>query len=177
MACAGARRAIGGMRPHASQVRNTMCAGTEHGVTEPKATFSTCFGAPFLPLNANVYASLLGERIARHGVQCWLVNTGWTGGPYGAGQRMRLAHTRAMVRAALAGTLDRIPTTPDPVFGLEVPLQVPGVPGEMLLPRGTWSDPAGYDAQATRLARMFRENFEQFQDQVHHAVREAGPRA
>src|SRR5256886_9184893 len=113
----------------------------------------------------------------RHGVQCWLVNTGWTGGPYGAGQRMRLAHTRAMVRAALAGTLDRIPTTPDPVFGLEVPLQVPGVPGEMLLPRGTWSDPAGYDAQATRLARMFRENFEQFQDQVHHAVREAGPRA
>jgi len=152
-------------------------AGTERGVTEPKATFSTCFGAPFLPLNANVYASLLGERIARHGVQCWLVNTGWTGGPYGAGQRMRLAHTRAMVRAALAGTLDRIPTTPEPVFGLEVPLQVPGVPGEMLLPRGTWSDPAGYDAQATRLARMFRENFEQFQDQVHHAVREAGPRA
>src|SRR5438093_927020 len=152
-------------------------AGTERGVTEPKATFSTCFGAPFLPLNANVYASLLGKRIARHGVQCWLVNTGWTGGPYGAGQRMRLAHTRAMVRAALAGTLDRIPTTPDPVFGLEVPLQVPGVPGEMLLPRGTWSDPAGYDAQATRLARMFRENFEQFQDQVHHAVREAGPRA
>src|SRR5437899_1860730 len=152
-------------------------AGTERGVTEPKATFSTCFGAPFLPLNANVYASLLGERIARHGVQCWLVNTGWTGGPYGAGQRMRLSHTRAMVRAALAGTLDRIPTTPEPVFGLEVPLQVPGVPGEMLLPRATWNDPAGYDAQATRLARMFRENFEQFQDQVHHAVREAGPRA
>src|SRR5207249_4141255 len=157
----------GGVAGHPAKV-----AGTERGVTEPKATFSTCFGAPFLPLNANVYASLLGERIARHGVQCWLVNTGWTGGPYGAGQRMRLAHTRAMVRAALAGTLDRIPTTPDPVFGLEVPLQVPGVPGEMLLPRGTWSDPAGYDAQATRLARMFRENFEQFQDQVHHAVRE-----
>ena len=152
-------------------------AGTERGVTEPKATFSTCFGAPFLPLNASVYASLLGERIARHGVQCWLVNTGWTGGPYGAGQRMRLSHTRAMVRAALAGKLDRIATTPDPVFGLEVPLQVPGVPEEMLLPRSTWHDAAAYDAQATRLARMFRENFEQFQDQVHHAVRDAGPRA
>ena len=152
-------------------------AGTERGVTEPKATFSTCFGAPFLPLNANVYASLLGERIGRHGAQCWLVNTGWTGGPYGAGQRMRLAHTREMVRAALAGKLDRIATAPDPVFGLEVPLQVPGVPKEMLLPRGTWSDAAAYDAQATRLARMFRENFEQFQDQVHHAVRDAGPRA
>src|SRR2546426_368453 len=152
-------------------------AGTERGVTEPKATFSTCFGAPFLPLNANVYASLLGERIARHGVQCWLVNTGWTGGPYGAGQRMRLSHTRAMVRAALAGKLDRIATRPDPVFGLEVPLQVPGVPEEMLLPRSTWHDAAAYDAQATRLARMFRENFEQFQDQVHHAVRDAGPRA
>jgi phosphoenolpyruvate carboxykinase (ATP) len=152
-------------------------AGTERGVTEPKATFSTCFGAPFLPLNASVYASLLGERIARHGVQCWLVNTGWTGGPYGAGRRMRLAHTRTMVRAALAGTLDRIPTAPDPVFGLEVPLQVPGVPEDILLPRGTWSDPAGYDAQAARLARMFRENFEQFAGQVHRAVRDAGPRA
>src|SRR5207245_576917 len=110
-------------------------AGTERGVTEPKATFSTCFGAPFLPLNANVYASLLGERIARHGVQCWLVNTGWTGGPYGAGQRMRLSHTRAMVRAALAGKLDRIATRPDPVFGLEAPLQVPGVHEALLLPR------------------------------------------
>jgi len=152
-------------------------AGTERGVTEPKATFSTCFGAPFLPLNANVYASLLGERIGRHGVQCWLVNTGWTGGPYGTGQRMRLAHTRAMVRAALAGKLDRTPAAPDPVFGLEVPLQVPGVPEEMLLPRDTWRDAAAYNAQAMRLARMFQENFQQFQDQVHHAVRDAGPRA
>src|SRR5213083_2065271 len=138
-------------------------AGTERGVTEPKETFSACFGAPFLPLHPNAYAALLGEKIGRHGVQCWLVNTGWTGGPYGVGQRVRLGLTRAMVRTALAGRLDRIPTTPDPVFGVEVPLQVPGVPGEMLLPRGTWSDPAGYDAQATRLARMFRENFEQFQ--------------
>ncbi|HVH67039.1 MAG TPA: phosphoenolpyruvate carboxykinase (ATP) [Gemmatimonadales bacterium] len=152
-------------------------AGTERGVTEPKATFSTCFAAPFLPLKATVYASLLGEKIAKHGVQCWLVSTGWTGGPYGpgGGERVRLSLTRAMVRAALAGKLDRIPTAPEPVFGLEVPLQVPGVPDEILLPRGTWSDPAAYDAQAARLARMFRENFTQFQDHVHAGVRDAGP--
>jgi phosphoenolpyruvate carboxykinase (ATP) len=145
-------------------------------VTEPRATFSTCFGAPFLPLSPNVYSSLLGEKIATHGVQCWLVNTGWTGGPYGVGQRIRLGLTRAMVRAALAGKLDRIPTTPDPVFGVEVPLQVPGVPEGLLLPRGTWSDPVAYDAQAARLAQMFRDNFAEFQDQVHAAVRDAGPR-
>lgn len=150
-------------------------AGTERGVTEPKATFSTCFGAPFLPLPANVYAALLGEQIAKHGVQCWLVNTGWTGGPYGAGQRVRLGLTRAMVRAALGGKLDRVPTAPEPVFGLEVPLQVPGVPSELLLPRGTWSDPAAYDAQAARLAQMFHQNAEQFGNDVHAAVRDAGP--
>jgi phosphoenolpyruvate carboxykinase (ATP) len=150
-------------------------AGTERGVTEPKATFSAGFGAPFLPLPPNTYATLLGERIARHGVQCWLVNTGWSGGPYGVGQRIRLGLTRAMVRAALAGTLDRIPTAPEPVFGLEVPLQVPGVPHEVLLPRGTWRDTAAYDAQATRLAQMFHQNFAQFQDEVHAAVRDAGP--
>ncbi len=150
-------------------------AGTERGVTEPNATFSACFGAPFLPLNPNVYASLLGEKTARHGVQCWLVNTGWSGGPYGVGQRLRLGLTRAMVRAALSGTLDRIPTTPEAVFGLEVPLHVPGVPDDVLLPRGTWADPATYDAQAARLAQMFRQNFEQFRDQVHPAVRDAGP--
>jgi phosphoenolpyruvate carboxykinase (ATP) len=150
-------------------------AGTERGVTEPNATFSTCFGAPFLPLSPNVYASLLGEKIAQHGVQCWLVNTGWSGGPYGVGERIRLGLTRAMVRAALAGKLDRTPTAPEPVFGLEVPLQVPGVPDTLLLPRGTWSDAAAYDAQAARLAQMFRHNFEQFSDHVHAAVREAGP--
>ncbi|PYO27797.1 MAG: phosphoenolpyruvate carboxykinase (ATP) [Gemmatimonadetes bacterium] len=150
-------------------------AGTERGVTEPKATFSTCFGAPFLPLAPNVYAALLGEKIAQHGVQCWLVNTGWSGGPYGVGERIRLGLTRAMVRAALAGTLDRTPTAPEPVFGLEVPLQVPGIPDDLLLPRGTWRDPAAYDAQAARLAQMFRQNFEQFSAHVHAAVREAGP--
>jgi phosphoenolpyruvate carboxykinase (ATP) len=151
-------------------------AGTERGVTEPKETFSACFGAPFLPLHPHVYADMLGERIARHGVQCWLVNTGWTGGPFGTGRRMRLSHTRAMVRAALSGRLDRVATRREPVFGLDVPQQVPGgVPAEVLDPRRTWSDPAAYDAQAGRLAALFRKNFEQFADKVHGAVREAGP--
>ena len=151
-------------------------AGTERGVTAPRETFSACFGAPFLPLHPNVYAQLLGERIAKHGVQCWLVNTGWTGGPAGSGQRMRLSHTRAMVRAALAGKLDREPTEPEPVFGLAVPRHVPGVPHEILFPRSTWRDAAAYDAQAARLSQLFRQNFEQFAAQVHPAVREAGPR-
>ena len=152
-------------------------AGTERGVTEPKETFSACFGAPFLPLHPHRYAEMLGERIARFGVQCWLVNTGWTGGPFGTGHRMRLSHTRAMVRAALAGRLDRVPTHVEPVFGLEVPLHVPGgVPDEILLPRATWADPAAYDAQAARLAALFRKNFAQFADRAHASVREAGPR-
>jgi phosphoenolpyruvate carboxykinase (ATP) len=152
-------------------------AGTERGVSEPRETFSACFGAPFLPLHPHVYAEMLGERIATYGVQCWLVNTGWTGGPYGTGQRMRLSHTRAMVRAALAGRLDRVPTMPEPVFGLEVPLQVPGgVPDDVLLPRATWTDPAAYDAEAAKLAALFRKNFAQFEERVHPSVREAGPR-
>jgi phosphoenolpyruvate carboxykinase (ATP) len=150
-------------------------AGTERGVTEPQATFSACFGAPFLPLHPNTYAELLGARIARHGVQCWLVNTGWTGGPYGTGQRMRLSLTRAIVRAALAGTLDRVASITEPVFGLAVPKKVPGVPDDVLLPRATWRDAAAYDAHAKRLAEMFRKNFEQFADAAHAAVREAGP--
>jgi phosphoenolpyruvate carboxykinase (ATP) len=150
-------------------------AGTERGVTEPKETFSACFGAPFLPLPPNVYAKMLGERIARHGVQCWLVNTGWTGGPYGVGQRMTLSLTRAMIRAALAGELDRIPTRREPVFRLEVPQHVGGVPDAVLDPRRTWQDPTAYDAQAARLTGLFRKNFEQFAERVPAAVREAGP--
>ncbi len=150
-------------------------AGTERGVTEPKETFSACFGAPFLPRHPNTYATMLGEKIARHGVQCWLVNTGWTGGPFGTGQRIRLAHTRVMVRAALAGKLDRVPTVQEPAFELAVPTEVTGVPAELLFPRRTWTDPAAYDAQARRLAELFRRNFEQFQDQVQDAVRAAGP--
>ena len=151
-------------------------AGTERGVTTPKETFSACFGAPFLPLHPNVYAQLLGEKIAKYGAQCWLVNTGWSGGPAGVGQRMRLSHTRAMVGAALAGKLDREPTAAEPVFGLEVPRHIPGVPHELLFPRTTWSDGAAYDTQAAKLAQLFRQNFEQFASQVHPAVREAGPR-
>ncbi|MGH7671943.1 MAG: phosphoenolpyruvate carboxykinase (ATP) [Gemmatimonadales bacterium] len=152
-------------------------AGTERGVTEPKETFSACFGAPFLPLHPDVYADMLGERIAKHGVQCWLVNTGWTGGAFGAGHRMRLSHTRAMIRAALSGRLDRAATQREPVFGLEVPQHVPGgVPDAVLDPRRTWTDAAAYDAQATKLAGLFRKNFEQFVERVHGAVREAGPK-
>lgn len=150
-------------------------AGTERGVTEPKETFSACFGAPFLPRHPNVYATLLGEKIGRHGVQCWLVNTGWTGGPFGVGQRMKLPLTRAMVRAAMGGQLDRTPTVREPAFGLAVPTDIPGVPADLLLPRRTWADPAAYDAQAARLAESFRKNFEQLDSQVHAAVREAGP--
>ncbi len=150
-------------------------AGTEKGVTEPKATFSACFGAPFLPLHPGRYAAMLGERIRRHGSQCWLVNTGWTGGPYGEGHRMKLAYTRAMVRAALGGALTDVPTRPHPVFGVGVPQAVPGVPVEVLDPRQTWSDPARYDAQAHSLAVMFQENFERFAAEVSDEVRQAGP--
>ena len=139
-------------------------AGTERGVTEPKETFSACFGAPFLPLPPTVYAQMLGERIARHNVQCWLVNTGWTGGPYGVGRRMDLKLTRAMVRAAFAGELDKIATRREPVFGLHVPQHVPAVPDELLDPRRTWKDADAYDAQAKRLLALFEKNFEQFKD-------------
>ncbi len=150
-------------------------AGTERGVTEPKETFSACFGAPFLPLPPSVYAKMLGERIARHHVQCWLVNTGWTGGPYGVGHRMDLKHTRAMIRAALGGQLDNVATRREPVFGLQVPQHVPGVPDDVLDPRKTWKDPAAYDAQAQKLTALFRKNFEQFADAVTPVVRNAGP--
>jgi len=151
-------------------------AGTERGVTEPSATFSACFGAPFLPLHPGVYATMLGERIARHEARVWLVNTGWTGGPYGVGSRMKLPHTRAMVGAALAGTLNGVRYQSDPVFGFEVPTEVPGVPAEVLTPRATWADPSAYDAQARKLATMFRENFEQYRSAVAEDVAKAGPR-
>jgi len=151
-------------------------AGTERGVTEPKETFSACFGAPFLPLHPSVYAKMLGERIARHDVQCWLVNTGWTGGPYGVGHRMDLKSTRAMIRAALAGELDNVATRREPVFGLQVPKHVPGVPDALLDPRTTWKDPAAYDVQAKKLTALFQKSFEQFAELVPVSVREAGPK-
>jgi phosphoenolpyruvate carboxykinase (ATP) len=150
-------------------------AGTERGVTEPSATFSACFGAPFLPLHPGVYARMLGERIERHGVKVWLINTGWTGGPYGVGSRMKLGYTRSMVRAALAGVLDGATYVKDPIFGLEIPTSVPEVPPDILLPRRTWSDPAAYDEQARKLARMFHENFAHYRAEVSEAVAAAGP--
>ncbi len=152
-------------------------AGTERGVTEPQATFSTCFGAPFMALNPIVYARLLGEKLARHRADAWLINTGWTGGSYGIGRRIPLAYTRAMVRAVLSGALAGAPMRRDPVFGLLVPRNCPGVPEELLDPRSTWVDPAAYDEQARRLAAMFRSNFEQFAAEAPAEVRVAGPAA
>jgi phosphoenolpyruvate carboxykinase (ATP) len=151
-------------------------AGTERGVTEPKAAFSTCFGAPFLPLPPSVYARMLGDRLGDHDAHCWLVNTGWTGGPYGVGRRMKLGYTRAMIDAALSGRLHSVETRADPVFGLHVPTQVHGVPNDVLDPRRTWPDGAAYDEQARKLATMFRENFEKFAADVSDQVRGAGPR-
>ncbi len=151
-------------------------AGTEKGVTEPEATFSACFGEPFMVLPPVRYAELLGERIAHHQVDVWLVNTGWSGGPYGVGKRMNIDFTRAMIHAALDGTLVAIPTRRDEIFNLEVPISCPGIPSEILDPRTTWTDPAEYDRQAIRLAEMFRRNFARFSDQVPAEIVAAGPR-
>lgn len=151
-------------------------AGTEKGVTEPQTTFSTCFGAPFMPLAPTVYASMLGEKIATHKVNTWLINTGWSGGPHGVGSRMKIGYTRAMVRAALTGALANVPFRQDPVFGLHVPESCPGVPAEVLDPRSTWKDKAAYDAKAKDLAGKFRANFEQFAASATEGVRAAGPR-
>ncbi|MBT4187137.1 MAG: phosphoenolpyruvate carboxykinase (ATP), partial [Gemmatimonadales bacterium] len=151
-------------------------AGTERGVTEPQATFSACFGGPFLPRHPGVYAKMLGEKLREHGAKVWLVNTGWSGGGYGVGSRMKLAHTRAMVNAAIAGDLEGAEFVTDEVFGLDVPTAVPGVPSEVLSPRSTWTDGEAYDASATKLAEMFKANFEKFADQVGDEVKAAGPK-
>ena len=150
-------------------------AGTEKGVTEPKATFSTCFGAPFLPLAPSRYAAMLGERIAQHQARVWLVNTGWTGGPYGTGTRMKIKHTRAMIRAALSGALDHVRYERNTVFNLDVPTSCPDVPSEVLNPRNTWTLAADYDARASALAQMFRENFKTFETDVASDVIASGP--
>jgi phosphoenolpyruvate carboxykinase (ATP) len=139
-------------------------AGTEIGVMEPMATFSACFGAPFLPRHPREYAAMLVERLERDAVPVWLVNTGWTGGPYGVGERMNIAHTRAMVRAALDGSLATVPTRVDPNFGVEVPLSCPDVPAGFLDPRTTWADADAYDRTAAKLSEMFRENYAQYED-------------
>lgn len=148
-------------------------AGTERGVTEPQATFSTCFGAPFMVHHPTVYSKLLGERIDQHDVQCWLVNTGWSGGPYGVGKRMSIAYTRAMVNAAIEGALADVPFETEPFFGLALPIEVPGVPSEVLNPRNMWLDGAAYDAQAQKVAALFATNFEKFEAHVSEGVRAA----
>ena len=149
-------------------------AGTEAGVREPQATFSTCFGAPFMPRHPTVYASMLRDRLARGGVRCWLVNTGWSGGAYGTGHRMSIAHTRALLRAALAGELERVPMRPDPAFGLSVPETCPEVPSEVLQPRNAWRDKRAYDITAKEVARRFEANFTKFASAVDADVRAAG---
>jgi phosphoenolpyruvate carboxykinase (ATP) len=150
-------------------------AGTEVGLKEPKATFSACFGAPFMPRHPGEYARMLVTRLERDDVPVWLVNTGWTGGPYGVGQRMNIAHTRSMVRAALEGGLAGVPTRVDPNFGVAVPTSCPDVPASFLDPRSTWADPDAYDRAAARLSEMFRENFAAYADGVDAAVAAAGP--
>ncbi|WP_353890917.1 phosphoenolpyruvate carboxykinase [uncultured Sneathiella sp.] len=152
-------------------------AGTEKGLgNEPQATFSTCFGAPFMPRHPAVYAKLLGQKIAKHGVNCWLVNTGWTGGEYGTGHRMPIGHTRALVNAALDGTLANVETEKDPFFGLAMPTSCPGVPSDILNPRNTWADKAAYDTKAKDLVARFIENFEQFTDYVEDDVLKSAPK-
>ena len=150
-------------------------AGTEIGVTEPEATFSTCFGAAFMPRHPSVYGNLLKDRIARGGAQCWLVNTGWTGGKYGTGKRMPIKVTRALLNAALDGSLNQAQFRKDPNFGFEVPVAVPGVDTGILDPRSTWADPDEYDRTAAKLVNLFIDNFGQFAEHVEEGVRQSGP--
>jgi phosphoenolpyruvate carboxykinase (ATP) len=150
-------------------------AGTEMGVSEPQATFSACFGAAFMVLHPWRYAELLAEKIRRHQTQAWLVNTGWTGGPYGTGSRIKLAHTRAIIDAIHDGALAKVATIQDPLFRLETPVSCPKVPAELLRPREAWADAVAYDRAARRLAALFRENFGPLADHASEQVRNAGP--
>ncbi len=151
-------------------------AGTERGITEPKETFSHCFGAPFMPLHASKYAAMLGKKITEHGTRVYLINTGWTGGPYGVGKRMNLVYTRAMVTAALSGGIDKVPVKHHAIFNVDMPTSCAGVPDEVLDPRNTWADTDRYDASARRLAGLFVKNFEKF-GSVSKEIVEAGPKA
>ncbi len=151
-------------------------AGTEKRLKEPQATFSTCFGGPFMVHHPMVYARLLGEKIRKFNSRCWLVNTGWTGGAYGIGSRMKISFTRAMVDALLSGMLDEVEYDIDPIFGLQIPRSCPNVPVEVLNPRNTWPDPSKYDSQARNLAAMFIANFEKYRDAVPLEVLHAGPK-
>ena len=150
-------------------------AGTERGIVDPEATFSTCFGAPFLPLPASYYANVLAEKIDQFDATVWMINTGWSGGPFGVGERIKIPYTRAMLNAALRGDLDDADYRIDPVFGLAVPSSVEGVPAELLNPRDTWEDQAAFDAQAAKLAAMFRDNFADFAKDVTPEVVASGP--
>jgi len=149
-------------------------AGTEAGVTTPQATFSSCFGAAFLPRRPGEYANLLRDRIEKHKVRCYLLNTGWTRGPYGVGKRININYTRAMVRAAICGAIDKAELATEPIFGLRVPTSCPDVPSDILMPRNTWSDPLAYDRQARQLADLFKKNFTQFE--LADDIVSAGPR-
>ena len=152
-------------------------AGTEKGMSrEPTAIFSTCFGAPFMSLHPSVYADMLGERIDKHKVSCWLVNTGWTGGAYGVGKRIEIKYTRAMIKAILEGQLDNVETETDPVFGIQIPLVVKGVPKEYLFPRNTWKNPEAYDEKANELANQFIENFKEYENNVDKKILDASPK-
>ncbi len=151
-------------------------AGTEKGVTEPQATFSTCFGAPFMAQHPGVYAGLLGQKISEHKVNCWLVNTGWSGGAYGVGERMKIGYTRAMVNAAINGKLDNVAYVEDPVFGVQIPTSCPDVPVEVLIPRNTWADKAAYDEQLKKLGGMFVKNFKDYEEGTAPEVKAAGPK-
>ncbi len=151
-------------------------AGTERGVTEPRAVFSACFGAPFMAHKPGVYAKLLEDKIAHHDVQCWLVNTGWSGGPYGVGERMKIAWTRRLLHAALDGELDKISYRRDPIFNIEVPMEVRDVPSKILNPKAAWSDELAYVTQAHKLAQLFTENFKPYSSLVNEQVRRAGPK-
>jgi phosphoenolpyruvate carboxykinase (ATP) len=150
-------------------------AGTERGIDEPQAVFSACFGAPFMALSPTVYADMFGDRVRRHDSECWLVNTGWVAGPYGVGHRIDIASTRAIIRAALSGALDDVPTTPDPRFGFLVPHTCPGIDDRLLRPRETWEDQQHYDRTADELAGRFAENLRQFEGMLPEDVKKGGP--
>jgi phosphoenolpyruvate carboxykinase (ATP) len=151
-------------------------AGTETGVNEPKSTFSACFGAPFLPLHPGKYAAMLGDKLRRHNVKVWLINTGWTGGPYGVGNRMKLSYTRAMITAVLEGQLENATFEKDKVFGFEIPTVCPNVPASILNPKNTWTDKKAYDDKAVFLAKQFIKNFEQYAEGVSPEILDAAPR-
>ena len=152
-------------------------AGTEEGVVDPEATFSACFGAPFMPLHPAKYAKMLGAKIEEHDTHIWLVNTGWTGGPFGIGSRIKLKYTRAMIRAALRGQLNYVDYEKDPIFGLDFPTSCPEVPSEILNPKNTWKDKEAYDRKANFLANHFVRNFEKYKSGCNEEIQEALPRA